>query len=177
MLHPPLSLLIALTVTVSQAAAEPLEPPIVQTAIRVEREQNGACAEIRAGKPGSTPVLIMSDICHGWSTTTCADKLFFRGVGVIEDQGRVLLTEENRAVDAVRLVDQSIRTRWPRHEHLHLTFGAPRCDGIALVLPFSGSHMQAGTNGSAAGFAGEIRVRNANDQQVTVQPKRKTKVR
>lgn len=177
MRHPHLYFLIALTVTVNHAAAEPLEQPIVQTAIRVEREHDGSCSEIRAGKLGAAPVMAMTDICHGWSTTTCADKLFFRGVGVTEDQGQVLFTEENRAVDAVRLVDQGIRARWPRHEHLHLTFGAPRCEGTALVLPFSGSHMQANTNGSASGLAGELRMRSVQDQKVTVQPKRGPKAR
>ncbi|PZR35178.1 MAG: hypothetical protein DI526_08010 [Caulobacter segnis] len=124
------------------------------------------------GKPGGAPTLIMTDICHGWSTTTCADKLFFRGVGVTEDQGQVFFTEESRAVDAVRLVDQSIRTRWPRHEHLNLTFGAPRCEGAALVLPLSGSHMRANADGPASGFTGEIRMRSARDLRVTVRPKR-----
>jgi hypothetical protein len=165
-----LPFLMALTVTVGQAAAEALEQPTVETAIRVERERDGSCSEIRAGKPGVAPVLIMTDICHGWSATTCADKLFFRGAGVTEDQGQVLLTDESRAVDAVRLVDQSIRARWPHHEHLHLTFDTPRCEGTALVLPFSGSHMLAKTNGSASGFAGELRIRSVQDQRVTVRP-------
>jgi hypothetical protein len=172
-----LSLLIALTATVGDAKAEPLEQPTVQTTIRIEREQDGSCSEVHAGKPGAAPVLNMTGICHGWSSTTCADKFFVRGVGVLEDQAQVLLTEENRAIDAVQLVDQGIRARWPRHEHLHLTFGTPRCERSAVVLPFSGSHLRAKANGSASGFVGVLRVKGARDQQVTVEPDRQSKGR
>jgi hypothetical protein len=90
----------------------------------------------------------------------------------MEDQAQVLLTEENRAIDAVALVDNGIRARWPRDEHLHLMFAAPRCEGSALVLRFSGSHLRSNATGSASGFVGVLRIRSSQDQQITVAPER-----
>jgi hypothetical protein len=177
MRHPRLFLLMALAATAGEAMAEPLEQPTVQTALRVERERGGSCSEVHAGKPGATSALNMTDLCHGWSTTTCADKLLVRGVGVMEDQAQVLLTEENRVIDAVRLVDQGIHARWPGHQHLHLTFGTPRCERSEVVLPFSGSHMEAKASGPASAFVGVLRIRSAHDQKVTVEPERQAKVR
>jgi hypothetical protein len=175
--HIRLFFLLALAATAREATAEPLEQPIVQTTIHVEREQGGSCSELHAGKPSAAPVLNMTDICHGWSTTTCADKLLVRGVGVTEDQAQVLFTNDNRAIDLVRLVDQGVRTRWSRHEHLRLTFGTPRCEGSTVVLPLSGSHIRVNTTGSASGFAGTLRIRSGQDQQITIGQERQANVR
>lgn len=169
-------LLIALAAT-SRSAAEPLEQPTVQTTVRVEREEGGWCSEVQAGKPGSAPGLRMTAICHGWSATTCADKLLVLGKGVMEDQAQVLLTEQNSAIDAVALVDKGIRARWPRDEHLHLMFGTPRCEGSAVVVRFSGSHLRANASGSATGFVGVLGIGSAKDQQVVVRPEGQAKRR
>src|SRR5690242_19174314 len=82
MQHLTLLFLIAFAAPAGEATAEPLEPPTVLTTIRVARERDGSCSEVHAGKAGAPSVLNMTDICHGWSTTTCADKLLTRGVGV-----------------------------------------------------------------------------------------------
>lgn len=169
-MHLRLVLLIALAATAGEATAEPLEPPTTKTTIRVEREREGSCSEIRAGKPGVAPVLRMTDVCHGWTSSTCDDKLLILGQGVVEDQAQVLLTDKNRAINAVQLVDQGIRARWPVHEHLHLMFGAARCGQSALVLPVSGSHLRAGASGSASGFVGVLRIRSGRGQQVQLKP-------
>jgi hypothetical protein len=157
---------LALSTTAGLAAAEPLEQPTVHTTLQVERERGGSCSEVHAGKSSMSPALNMTDICHGWTSATCADKLLVHGIGLTEDQAQVLLTEENRAIDAVHLVDQGIQARWPHHEHLHLVFDAPRCEGGAIVLSFSGSHLLANSSGSASALVGVLRIRSSQDHQV-----------
>jgi hypothetical protein len=165
-------LVVALAAGVGPAWAEPLEPPTVRTTIQVERTRDGSCSEVHAGKAGGPAPLAMTDICHGWSSATCADKLLVVGAGVTEDQAQVLFTGENRAVDVVALVDAAVRAKWPRHEYLHLSFGAPSCEGAAMVLPVSGSHLLADSTGSATGFAGELRITDPRDHPVRLEAER-----
>ncbi|MFT4254514.1 MAG: hypothetical protein QM608_18765 [Caulobacter sp.] len=169
----PLKLLvIALAFGAGPARAEPLEPPTVRTTIQVERTEDGSCSEVHAGKAGGPAPLAMTDICHGWSSATCADKLLVVGAGVTEDQAQVLFTGENRVTDVVALVDAAVGARWPRHEHLHLSFGAPRCVDGAMVLPVSGSHLLADSTGSASGFSGELRIAGPDDHSVRLEAER-----
>lgn len=68
-----LLVLIGLSAASCPAMSEPLEQPTVKTTIQIERERGGACATLHAGKPGAPPTLNMNDVCHGWTTTSCAD--------------------------------------------------------------------------------------------------------
>jgi len=150
--------------------AEPLEQPTVKTVFQIERERGGSCSELHAGGPSAPPALNMTDVCHGWAATTCADKVMVRGEGVVEDQAQVLFTEADRASDLVWLVDEGIRAQWPGHEHLHLRFRPASCDETTLVVPFSGSHMKANASGPAAGMEGALRIGGPNEQRVSVRP-------
>ncbi len=148
------------------AAAEALEPPTVETALRITQEKDGACAEIRGGRSTKHPALVMTDVCHGWKTFACGDMLFVEAEPVVEAQGQVLFFGEDKAVDLVSLIDRAVDARWPGHAHLHLDFGAPRCDGATLVAPFTGSHMKRGASGSAAALQGRVRIAGPTDRTV-----------
>ncbi len=150
------------------ACAEPLEQPTTRTVLQIEREAGGACSAIRGGASASRPALAMDDVCHGWSSSTCYDKLLVVARGVIEDQAKVLFTDADRAVDLTQLVDGAINRRWPGHVHLHLLFGTMSCDGGALVVPFSGSHLKADSDGSAATVNGLVRVTSPGESRVSV---------
>lgn len=158
-----LLLVVGLFGSTSLVIAEPLDQPTVTVTLKIERERGGESSEIHAGVAGSQPSLAMSDIRHGWATASCKDKLLILGKGVVEDQGQVLFTEQNRAIDLVKLVDFAVRARWPGHEHLHLQFGVASCEGDSVVLPVTGSHLQAKAGGSAIGFRGAINVRSLSD--------------
>lgn len=162
--------LVALCAASRPAIAGPLEQPTVKTIFQIERERGGSCSELHAGRPGAPPALNMTDVCHGWSATTCADKVMVRGEGVVEDQAQVLFTGADRATNLVQLVDEGIRAQWPGHEHLHLQFRPASCDGTILVAPFSGSHMKANASGAAAGMEGVLSIGGPNNTRVSVGP-------
>jgi hypothetical protein len=162
--------LVALCTSSRPAVAEPLEQPTVKTIFGIERERGGSCSELHAGRPGAPPALNMTDVCHGWVATTCADKVMVRGEGVVEDQAQVLFTGADRTVDLVGLVDAGVRAQWPGHEHLHLQFRAAFCDGTTLVAPFSGSHIEASVSGPAAAMQGALRIIGPNEHVVDVRP-------
>ncbi len=148
--------------------AEPLEQPTIMATLKIERERDGECSEIHGGVPAGQPSLTMSGLCHGWAATSCYDKLLILGNGVIEDQAQVLFTDQNRAIDLVKLVDLALRRRWPGHEHLHLQFGAASCDGDSLKLRVTGSHLKAKTEGSASSFKGLIQIRSPSNHRITL---------
>ncbi|MEJ2814818.1 hypothetical protein [Caulobacter sp. CCG-8] len=157
-LSPPLVALGLCLLSGGAATAEALEPPTVETALRIAQEKGGACTEIRGGRSASHPALVMTDVCHGWRTFACGDMLFVEAEPVIEAQGQVLFVAEDKAVDLVALIDRAMDARWPGNSHLHLDFGAPRCDGATLVAPFTGSHMKRGASGSAGALQGRVRI-------------------
>jgi hypothetical protein len=161
--------LVSLSAASGRAMSAPLEQPTVKTMVTVEHERGGSCSELHAGKPGTPPTLNMTDVCHGWTATNCDDMVLIRGVGIVEDQAKVLFTDENREVDLVRSVDRGIIARWPGHENLHLQFRAASCDGGTLTVPFSGSHLRAKSTGSAAGFEGVLRITGPNNLKVSVE--------
>ena len=163
--------LLAMTSFVLAAApaagyAEALEPPTARTALRIEQEKDGPCAELRAGGTDTQPALVMTDICHGWSASACGDMLFVEGHPVVEAQGQILFMTEDRAIDLVPLIDQAIARRWPGHEHLHLTFGTPRCEGASLVAPFTGSYVKRNTSGAATALKGRLLIDGPTSQSV-----------
>ena len=163
--------LLALIASVLAAApvagsAEALEPPTIRVALRIEQEKGGVCAELRAGGTEARPALVMTDICHGWSASACGDMLFVEGHPVVEAQGQVLFIAEDKAVDLVALVDQAIARRWPDREHLHLAFGAPRCEDGDLVAPFTGSHVKRDVSGPATAMKGHLAIAGPTDQAV-----------
>jgi hypothetical protein len=109
-----LLLIVGLAGVSAPGFAEPLEPPLVRSTLQIDREAGGGCSELRAGPSISVPILTMKDVCHGWTTATCLDKLFVHGFGVMADQAQVLFTEKDRAIDLLPLVDAAIGKRWPK---------------------------------------------------------------
>ncbi len=160
-------LVLAPVLTTGPALASALEAPTVKSNLQIVQERGGGCAELRAGRPGSAPVLIMTDVCHGWATISCLDMVMIKGSGVVEDQAMVLFTTENRSVDLVRIIDRSIAAVWRGHTHLHLQFGNPTCDG-ALHVPVWGSHLNA--EGPARGFRGSVQIVGPTRYDVSIKP-------
>ena len=155
--------LVGLVFAPLSTVAEELEAPTVKTLFQVEREKGGSCSIIRAGASAAHPALVMTDICHGWSTSACNDMVLVEGHGLVSAQGRVLFTDADRSVDLVPLVDRALGRRWSGQEHLHLVFESAHCDGATLVAPFSGSRLKIDSTGSATAMKGVIRITSPTD--------------
>ena len=113
--------------------------------------------------------MTMGDVCHGWSTASCAGNILFVGEPVIEAQAQVLLTGPDKSISIVPLIDREITKQWPGHGHLHLRFGKATCDGHTLVTPFAGSELASGKGGPAQGMMGSVCITSPSDYRVTVQ--------
>ncbi len=151
------------------AKAEPLEPPTLKVTLQIEQERAGGCAELRAGRRGVQPALVMIHLCHGWTTKSCGGALLVHAIGVKEDQARVLFMDQNRSIDLVQPIDRAIRARWPRNQHLDLSFGNPVCEGPGVAVPFAASRTAAKESGPAFGLTGVAHAKGPHDVQVRVE--------
>lgn len=151
-------------------SAEPLERPIASVTLSVRQEANGQCAEVDAGLKGRPALIRMTDLCHGWSSQSCAATLLIKGQGIIEDAAQILFLRENRSADLVALIDAEIGRKWPDNEHLHLAFAGVDCGGPGMAVAFSGSRVPKGVPASAIGIKGTVTLRAPTRIEVEIVP-------
>lgn len=151
---------------------EPLESPVLSATLSLRQEANGQCAEIDAGLVGKPPLIRMTDVCHGWSTQSCATILLIKAQGIVEDAAELLFMRENRKVDVVELIDAEIGKVWPGNEHLHLALTGLRCVRGAMTVTFDGSRVSKAGSASAHGITGTAKFLSARRIAMTVTPAR-----
>jgi hypothetical protein len=155
---PLLPLLLWYAAAARPPVSDPLEAPVVAGAIRVRQEANGQCAEVDAGLSGRAPLIRMTNICHGWSTQSCATILLIKVQGVVEDAAEAVFLRANRKANLVALIDAEIGRVWPGDEHLHLVLTRVDCVGGRMAVTFEGSHVRKNASASAYGMRGVITV-------------------
>jgi len=167
-----LSLLLAYSGAAKAPGSEPLEAPVVSATLGLRQEANGQCSEVAVGLKGQPPLIQMRDICHGWSTQSCATILLIKAQGVMEDAAQVLFLRDNRSADLVTLVDAEIGRVWPGNEHLHLSLNGIRCEGGGMAIDFVGSRVPKAVSASAHGIAGTVTLTSPDQIAVRISPKR-----
>ncbi|PVM73840.1 hypothetical protein [Caulobacter radicis] len=161
----------ALFLALAVASAQASEPLDSWTNVRIEQEIDGSCAEIRAGRSVDRPAMIMDDVCHGWRSETCGDRIWFQAKGVVQDQAQVLFTRTDGVLDIARLIDDEVARRWSDREVLRLEFTSLACGADGLVARYVGSHVKT-EGGPATGMAGEVRIGGPYDHALSLKPVR-----
>jgi hypothetical protein len=91
---------------------------------------------------------------------------FFRGRGVVADTGTVVY-RDGRRIDVASTIDVELKKEGD--EYLHLQFLAPRCTVVGFELPFSGSRIGRGEEGSADELRGLVAVEADGTFRVSIE--------
>ena len=117
----------------------------------------GSCAQVTVEQSTASPSVIIDMACHGWSVEQCDAQMLIRSGGVRIDTGNVLYND-GRRVDVAENIGVELEREGD--EYLHLQFLQPVCTASGFDLPFSGSRIGLGEQGSANELSGLARIRN-----------------
>ena len=133
---------------------------------RILVENYGGCAQVAVELSGRPRSLVLDHACHGWSVEQCGKQLFFLGRGVRIDTGTVVYLDGGRANVASHI---DLALRQDGDEHLHLRFLEPLCTADGFNLPFAGSRIGRGEQGSAAQLDGTVTVVENGTTRVSIE--------
>jgi hypothetical protein len=94
------------------------------------------------------------------------NQYFFVGRGVRIDTGMVV-NRKGRQIDVAALINSELQQEGD--EYLHLRFDRPSCTATGFDLPFSGSRIGKGEQGSAEELAGTVVVDTDGEVSVTIE--------
>jgi hypothetical protein len=114
----------------------------------------GSCAQVAFEQSGRSREQVI-DSCHGWSVEQCGTQYFFVGRGVRIDTG-TSVDPGGQRMDISARINSELGN--DEDELLHLHFLQPICKADEFELPFSGSRIGKGEQGSADRLEGTVAV-------------------
>jgi hypothetical protein len=87
---------------------------------------------------------------------------------VVREEGIVVPPLSSQAVDVLTVIDEKLGDRVPPDEVLHLRLDRPSCRDGNMAVPFEGSFIGRGQEGSASTLEGVVEVDRNGHHSVTL---------
>ena len=147
------SLLVVIVMAVVLSTGSHAQPSGDRSDNQILINSYGGCAQIAVRQSKRPASVVVDEACHGWSADSCGSQLYIRSTGVRVGSG-TLIYPDGRRVEAAARIDAQLQR--DGDEYLHLSFLAPVCTARGFELPFTGSKIRRGEQGSADELEGTI---------------------